>query len=255
MKKYLFLLISILVTILVLFAVYNKIHNGQMSDERIGEYSYEVSNDAYDPETLIKQVIDGDFSNLKESGDSISEQIKRSYADRADYIDFIEVDLNGDNINELIWQEKENNYNENMKRIWGVFTAQSDGIACILWDVNDAGEYYFLSANRRLIYYTQYYGTYNYNGYEHYQLDDKGDIKYVSGLYLYNIYDFAEVDFAWWHEEHPNMLKEGTYYERYIDESAKREGNEEGLAEEGFLEAFEEMAGASFREYAPEWMG
>lgn len=67
---------------------------------------------------------------------------------------------------------------------------------CILWDVIDHMEYYFLSKNGNIIYYTQYYGTFHYNGYEHFQFDNEGNMNFANGLYIYDIYNFSEVDVA-----------------------------------------------------------
>ena len=217
-----------------------------------------MKEEVYDVETLINQIREGDFSNLKDVKESEgipSERFEDSFTVHQKYegIEWVELDIDGDNINELIWQEKES-YNNYMKSIIGIFSFQSDGVTCILWDVNDGTEFCFLGANGNIIYYTQYYGTYEYNGYEHYQCDIEGNMNYVGGLYLYDIYDYAEVDADWWHKEHPDMLSEGTYYKKVTIKSGKDERVEDNLDKETFIKEFNEMTGNSFDDLKPEWM-
>lgn len=196
-------------------------------------------------ETLKEQIKSGDFSNLKETDNIRIEEIKRVYANKKndEGIEWIEGDLNGDGLNELIWQE-EKSYNEGMKRIVGIFTFQTDEPVCTIWDINDSTEFLFMSDTGNIIYYTQYYGTYYFNGFDCYKFDSDWNKELFYGLHIYNVYDISEVDVQWWHEEHPDMTNEGIYYKRYILKSSLK--YEENLEEKEFLKGFEEMCGFSF---------
>lgn len=198
-------------------------------------------------DVLIKQIKNGDFSNLKSD---ITEEIQRVYTkeNESQNIEWREYDLNGDGISELIWQNAVN-YNKNMKSIVGIFTFQNGNAKCITWDINDSTEYLFLSETGNIIHYTQYYGLYMFNGFDYYIFDNEWNRKFDYGLYIYYIYDFSEVSDESWYQKHPDMIGEGVYYTK----CTVRFAEEEVLEEKQFMEAFKEIVGPSPDLFLPEW--
>jgi len=240
-NKVLIYLIVVLSTILLIFLYSNTVNENRLLKKDDNTVA------------LSEQIKNGDFSNLLETGNTDIGEIKRIYEIQKgnDNIEWVQFDINGDDCNELIWQEK-NSDKPNMKRIIGIFLLHTDVVECIVWDVNDLTEFLFLSIVGNVIYYTQYYGLYDYIGYEQYKFDNEWNKELVCGLYVYKIYDFLEVG-EWWKEEHPYITTTGIYYIRSVVglDSVKYT---EKLGEDQFLEAFMENCGASLYDLEPGWV-
>ena len=78
---------------------------------------------------LLTQLQEGDFSNFQEniegkapSLNTIQEVYEAGIINK--FNEFLRYDLNGDGIDELIWQEKEGYYNGNMKPVIGIFVQE-----------------------------------------------------------------------------------------------------------------------------------
>lgn len=136
-----------------------------------------------------------------------------------------------------------------MKMILGIFVLKDDNVECILWDINDATEFYFLSSVGNIIHYTQYYGMYEYNGFDYYKFNTECNMEFAYGLYLYNIYNFSEVDSPPWYEKHPDIISEGVYYIK----STVKFTDEEMLEEKQFMKEFEEIIGLPLDCFLPNW--
>lgn len=204
-------------------------------------------------ETLIRQIRNGDFSNLELSNNISINEIKRVY--EKNNIELVECDINGDGLIELIWQEKDS-YNNYMRRIIAIFTFSNSKTKCVVWDVNDSTEFLFMSKLDNIIYYTQYYGLYDYNRYDYYVFDKDCNKEFLYGLCIYNIYDIQEINMAWWNEEHPEMTIEGVYYKKHTVRltGEGKISNEEELEKKEFLNSFKEMTGIDFYDMKPEWV-
>ena len=204
-------------------------------------------------DALSEQIKNGDFSNLLEKGDTDIGEIKRIYEIQKENnnIEWVQFDINGDDFNELIWQEK-NSDNPNMKRIIGIFSLHTDSVECVVWDVNDLTEFLFLSIVGNVIYYTQYYGLYDYIGYEQYKFDKEWNKKLVCGLYVYRVYDISEVG-EWWKEEHPYITSTGVYYIKSVVGLDDVKYTEK-LEEDQFLEIFMENCGTPLYDLEPGWV-
>lgn len=185
------------------------------------------------------EITNGNFSRLSENELVNIEEIEWTYESECarGNIEWRKVDLNGDDICELIWVEKDS-YSEERKRIVAIFT-QGEKKECVLWDVADYSEYFFLGNEGNLIYYTQYFGVYNTVRFENYVYDENWNQQMVYALSVYEIYDISQME--WWKDDHPDMKENGIYY--------RKEGNESEqvkLTEGEFVDLYRQMAGHEF---------
>ncbi|MDL2301957.1 hypothetical protein LJC58_06345 [Lachnospiraceae bacterium OttesenSCG-928-D06] len=243
MKKYYIVLCCLIGCV---FATFLLLHNNGTEKEKSILMKERSIN------SLSEQIKNGDFSSVKISNNTNVEEMKRIYEkqNKKDNIEWVLYDINDDGIEELVWKEKES-YNQNIKRIVGIFLFHIEGAECIVWDINDSTEYMFLSIDGNIIYYTQYYGIYDYIGYENYFFDKDWNKILVCGLYVYNVDEPSAFD-EWWKEEYPYITDTGVYYVKSIIDTDGIEYTEK-VEKDKFMEIFKENCGMSLYDLEPEW--
>ena len=181
---------------------------------------------------LIEQIISGDFSGIEESDVVSIEELESVYKNISEDTEWTLCELNSDGIEDLIWRKRENSGQE--KEIIGIFDIEGKG-KCVFWDEMDAGEYFFVADNGNLIYYSQYFGIYDYMSFEKNIYDRSWNRELETGLYIYNIYDVEEILYWFDEHDHTNMTENGIYFLRYAD------GVEEIIEEKEFVEEYKEI--------------
>ena len=192
---------------------------------------------------LLTQLEEGDFTNLKEIKEGIRastvEQIVNVY--KAGIVnkfnEFRRYDLNGDGVDELIWQNKECR-NQNMKPIIGIFVQESGKTKCVFWDEYDVTEFYYLSKAGNIIYYYWNYGVGRYDTYEYYIFDKEWNPVKQHRLDILGVDEAAL-------SQRPEFEETGIFFY-----------NSEGkLTEQQFRVEFKKLMGVDFDEMKPGWMG
>ncbi len=164
----------------------------------------------------LEKVIQGDYSGIsnKETRQMVQEVLQQ----RLEEVEWIYKDLNGDNRSDLILQETMQCEETYMNRIIGIFCVVENEIICMLWDTVDGTEFFGL-CNNQLVYYKQYYGTFDKESYELYQYDQKWNIRLIGGMEVYYIEDMKEMP-SDWSINYPEMIREGIYYMKfYVQEN------------------------------------
>lgn len=181
---------------------------------------------------LVIQIKSGDFSGIEHSEIVSEEELHNTYKNIAQDTEWLYIDINGDGVKDLIWQVK--NEQTIGKQVIGIFDIGENG-KCVLWDVMDNGEFYFLTDKGDLVYYSQYLGLYGYKSYRKYECDTLWNKKMVKELCAYNITDIDNI--LYWMDEHDHsgMTEDGIYFV-LIDNGVERM-----ISRDEFIEAFEEM--------------
>jgi hypothetical protein len=185
--------------------------------------------------TLPEQIINGDFSNLiiPKNDDTLLQTLEKVYeVAETEGHEWIEFDLNGDGINELILRVSES-YNEEMKRIVAVFTfdIEKQESRLVYLHTNDLPRFLFLSRNGNMIWYHFSYGAILWDSYGHEVFDDDWNRVRLYTLNITEIDDLSEL---------PDMRETGVYF--HLDTELGRER----LDESSFMRMFEEMTGFCF---------
>lgn len=167
-----------------------------------------------------EQIKRGDFTSLEGLDETELAEFNRIYqrCQDIDEIQWVYADINNDGIEELIWQEKRNAGDSQMHRITAVFAATSQGFRRIIWDVNDMGEFYFL-CNNKIIYFTAYYGVYDYCYYGVCEYGADGKLKVNKSFEVYDLEDLTDYEptdilsqFDWAQEVNQSDFAEGKVY-------------------------------------------
>lgn len=207
------------------------------------------TEDKNDMQEIYKQVMAGDLTALSQMEDF--ERIESAYnnPNTLSYYEWKLVDIDHNGYEELVWQEKEDaGYR---KRIVGLFSFEKEP-KCIIWDLNDSTEFYFISDRGNLVYYDQYFGMYRFFSLDGYTLDENLDLDFTYGLRLYDIYDLSEIDENYlleFQESNPDIVSEGIYYRKITSQDSKGGETKEILTEEQFVIEFAELMGTDFYEY------
>lgn len=165
----------------------------------------------HNKDLLLENLISGDYDYLSDS--NVKDALQRIFDQQLVETEWIYFDLNADGKMELILQEKNYAADTHLKSIIGAFAVKDNGISAVIWDLNETGEFYFIS-NEKLFYFYGYYGPYNYKVYQIYQFDSEWNKKLLEGYEYFYIYDVDELPSDWL-EYHPTMTQEGTYYRKF----------------------------------------
>ena len=191
---------------------------------------------------LLTQLQEGDFSNFQEniegkapSLNTIQEVYEAGIINK--FNEFLRYDLNGDGIDELIWQEKEGYYNGNMKPVIGIFVQEFGKTKCILWDILEGSEFYFLSKAGNMVYYASHYSIYSIEKYYYVKFNKDWKPERQYELYIKGVDDNAL-------NQYPNLKETGIFF--------AKEGNE--LTKKQFQGEFKKLMGIDFDEMKPEWV-
>lgn len=201
----------------------------------------------YRYEQTIKSFQNGDFTRFIESESVNRADLQNAYKveESQKNNEFVRYDINKDGIDELVWREKDE-LKGGMKRILGIFVYQENSIKSIFWDVNDSTEFCFLGENGNIVYYTQYYGTYMYEEYNHIAFDADWKMSADYRLEIWNIYSLEEVGENW-EDQHPDMANEGIYCKKkFISSADVLNVQEQAISKEEFLTEFIKLTGLEF---------
>lgn len=208
----------------------------------------EESN-AYD---MFTEIMNGNFASVKTLDYPDADELRRIFdiLSAESNIEWVQHDLDGDGLNELVWQEKDS-HNQTANSIIGIFAFSADGAELVAWDVNDMTEYLFLSAAGNVIHCMGHYGTYSYVKYDHLVFDEEWNTALAYGLSSVCAYDDTE-DIEGLKERFPYITELGIYY---VKTSIDANGNmvTEQLGEQAFFDLFMETCGMPFYDMEPEW--
>lgn len=169
---------------------------------------------------VLSQITQGDFTSLKGLGEDQLKDLSWLYErDRdMDRMQWIYADINDDEMQELIWQEKDCVADSQVHRITAIFAVTQDGCRRVLWDVNDMSEFYFCD-NDKIIYTNEYQGVYDYEYYGVCEYDRDWEHMVEKFYEIYNIYDLTEYEtmdlqsrFDWMEDAGGTDCVEGVYY-------------------------------------------
>ncbi|MCL2375845.1 MAG: hypothetical protein FWC76_00475 [Defluviitaleaceae bacterium] len=151
--------------------------------------------------------------------------------------EWIEFDLNGDGIDELILRHERG-------RIASIYVFDYESQEAILVYHHNAGiaRGMFISENGNLMHLNFFNGWFNWVNYTHYKFDDEWNLVRLSNLNATLVYDMSEMPEDW-AETNPDMAEVGIYFHY----------NGEAVYRDQFLEMFQEMLGTSFYNMLPEW--
>jgi hypothetical protein len=186
----------------------------------------------------IERIKTGDFSGIVEADQRETAAYVTSVSDG---MVWVEHDINGDGLNELIYQLVDSGYKD-MKPIAAVFAFQNQETRLVISDTIDGSEFYFLSENGNIIYHYSYYSYFNEDIYYYCAFDSECAPERVYGLHVLNIFDMSSMP-GKWAEEHPDTPTQGVYYTKH---AARDDGwRQEKMEKRQFEKAFEEMTGSS----------
>ncbi len=204
------------------------------------------------------EIMSGDFSGMTdvEFRETVEQQYQWWEESRAiEEMEWRQVDLNGDRIDDLILQEVQTVGESQQHRIVAIFACEGDNASCILWDLNDSTEYTFCGPTGELMYYVDGWGTsIGFASYRHCYYDREWN-RLADYVLVVTVVDssmdgsreeFLEYN-SNWIEGHPDMAEDGYYYSRYeIDMESGEQKEREALTFEGFREIFEEVMGMEY---------
>jgi len=213
--------------------------------------NYGVAETAEKPNDLLNRIKNGDFSGLnnKASLDALEKMHKNFEALGYEWLEF---DLNGDGVNELILQE--HTYYEEKNRIVAIFAFnyEKHETELVYLHTIDLPRFLFLSESGNTVWYNHYSGIYDYIGYSHIVFDDEWNRIRPYTLEITHIYDFSEMP-EYWFNENPDMGAVGIYFHKSIGVPGDESYVREMLSEEQFMEMFEELTGFPFNNVLPGW--
>lgn len=201
-------------------------------------------------QTIQSELMSGNFEHLEGGnieGVTSSEYMAERYPqmkESGDY-EWRQLDLNGDGIEDLIWQYTDDRGLE-QQEILGIFACNKDSADCILWDSADRTEYYFCGPTGELMYTASSYGLWvAVEPYGHYYYDREWNLIKDYDLVVYDI------DVEWgmkeypqqvedWRQNHPDMAEQGIYFRKVTDAGV------EAFTQEEFTEIYETVTGLGF---------
>lgn len=192
----------------------------------------------------------GDFSCLVESDVIENERVigryQRFYDDMSDRTrKCISYDLNGDGIEDLIWQEEFTN--SDIGAVMAIFACTEDSARCVFWDEADYSHRFFFSSSENLILHSWSNDFYACTYYGYYEYDENWNRELVYGLKGYHITDFSEWSNEAWFQKHPEMGEVGSYFFRVTEADGVE--HEELLEQDEFLALYEELTGFPFDDW------
>lgn len=190
----------------------------------------------------LTELMNGQFDCLT-NGDKDGIGEVYHFMDSNDNVEWIQTDLNDDDVEDLILQEKNSPW-QNKKIIVGIFTCEENGAKCVLWDVNDYGEFYYCGNTGEIMYYYRWNsGIYTIESNRHYDFDAAWNKTSDYTLTAYSVCGSeSEMHADDWKEKHPDMLEDGYYYRQYMEKI----DIEKILTFEEFQSIYEEEMGFAY---------
>lgn len=192
----------------------------------------------------------GDFSCLVESdvveNERVIEHYQRFFGNIPDRTRrCISYDLNGDGIEDLIWQEEFTD--SDIGAVMGIFACTEDSACCVFWDEADYSHRFFFSSSENLILHSWSDDFYACTYYGYYEYDENWNRELVYGLKGYHITDFSEWSNEAWFQKHPEMGEVGSYFFRVTEAGGVEQ--DELLEQDEFLRLYEELTGFPFNDW------
>ncbi len=188
----------------------------------------------YKEKKLVSQIKNGNFSVIDESDVVSIEEVANTYKYMEQDIEWLYLDMNADGVRDLVLQEK-NEY-VMCRQVIGIFDIRQNG-KCVFWDTMDRAEFYFITDNGNLVYYSQYFGVYCYISYKLCKCDREWNQKIEREICAYYIYDIENT--LYWvgvdEHDHKDMTENGVYFKLIRDDI------EATVSKDEFIEQFEEM--------------
>lgn len=165
----------------------------------------------------FEYIIQGDYSLLKgvEEGDFLElEALLRN-----GYCEWNLCDMNGDGREELILQEEQENMENDIRRIIGVFVETDSSVECVLWDTDNGyyGDEFYSYIDGKLIHYRDMYEIYRYASYMLCHFDESWEIEKESQYEIIQIdnletYNECYKNGEWNGIKKIEVMEEGEYY-------------------------------------------
>lgn len=139
---------------------------------------------------IFEEIRAGDFRAVQGLDAKQMQELEYVYklTKESDRLAWIECDINGDGINELLMMESFENDREST--IAGIFMKKDEKCRRVLWDVHDYTSCYYLVENM-VIQYSEDYGLGTQYCYVKYKFDPEGKMKQTK---RFEILDFPEVE-------------------------------------------------------------
>jgi len=187
--------------------------------------------------TLLQQIERGDFSHFHvlEDGEilfaSLDEMLADVYENVGRFYEWVEADVNGDGVNELILQAREGYWDEK-RRIASiyVFDFKAQEVNRVFQHNAGIARFWFLAANGNVVHFSSSY--------------TQTEIAYTYIRYLFD---------EEWSMTQTHLL-EISYAHLSASGEVRFFAENEGANERRFREAFEEMTGFPFIYVQPEWL-
>ena len=205
---------------------------------------------------LKERIENGDFSDVKGFYDSdvfkdglTNEDdlgwVEADYKDPRNDWEWVERDINGDGINELILREQ-----AYYKRFVAVLTfANGEAKLVYLWN-GSAHFYEFWGDPGYYVNFDFWYGPTGINTFKFYTLDKDFNKKFVYGMNVIGLDagDFSEEENKDWLDENPYIKENGPgmYYQEFSLDAKGNQENVKFISEDQFLSKFTEMSGLPF---------
>ncbi|MBO5056837.1 MAG: hypothetical protein J6C64_10865 [Lachnospiraceae bacterium] len=160
---------------------------------------------------------------------------------RKENLKWLQADVNGDKIPELLSLYSENAENS-ISPIEHIFIYKAGKVEHVFSDLNDYTEFFFIGKNRNLIYNYSNYGLVDYGSYSQYRFDETWDRVLLDKLEIYHFEDeeyYEDEEILYLKEQYPDTFgKDGSgfYFFRM----------QEPISKEQFLESYQQMTGFNF---------
>lgn len=205
------------------------------------------------------EIMAGNFQHLEEEDSDYREyiikHITRNIRGESYPVEWRQIDLNGDGIDDLILQDRDSVGKSSQKRIIAIFACYEDSARCITLDLQDGTEYSFCGTTGELMHTAPSYGgVISTEQYEHYYYDSEWSkiADYTLQAYRINGSESDPIP-EYWIEQNPSLATNGRYYRRYegnytqfVNSGTEGEWKGETLTFQEFKEAYETVMGDEF---------
>lgn len=263
-KKYLTLISVCLGLVIIFFIALTEVDENSKHNEKNENFNLnsELENEekvfAIESEnevSIIEKIKMGDFSILNNEENEIS-MLEKVYEPESADLMWVQKDLNGDNIQDLILQEVQDvsESESGIKRIYAIISCAPENVKCVMLDLNDMTNFDFLTDSGILVTYGQHYGQYKYQKYSCFTYDEnwvKKDLYKLEAYQIDSLEEFSEQAryemTKIWKEKFGVDFGTGEYYG--LLESKDGNSQEEQylyLTKEEFVQIYEEVVGTKY---------
>lgn len=231
-------------------------NNKEFKEFKDLEVQKETTPEIKDRLSAIDRIMEGDFQVLQ-NDEKLIEKLTSIYEREKDIygLTWIQSDLNGDGIEDLILQEEDvNDDSQIMKPILAVFACTSDNIRCIDTDFDETTFYDFFSPAGKLISYQTFSGKWVWRGLHYYKYNENWEKQYVYRLEYYfieSLNEFSNEEIkeynVEWKEKFGIEFQVGEYYGILKNEDGNpQEGQYMPLTKDEFAKKYKELIGKEY---------